>query len=458
MLNYSKIKNSICLLGLFLMVACGSKSAEKTEAAEAHHDESGTVELNPAQFKAAQIMLGDFEKKNLSEVVSANGYTKLPPQNQADVTVLIGGSVRTIAVIEGQAVKAGQTLATYQSLEYNNLRLQKAKIAEELQAATTNKGYLELEFARQKELNEENAGAKKNLQKVTADLELERGKITTLQQQIAILDQNLALGGNGEGATLAIKAPISGYITAVNVKIGSNVQPNTSLFSIVDNSKMHVDLLVYEKDLLKVKQGQKVRFVLTNQSNQEIMGTIFSIGKAFQNESKAVAVHADINNKAAGLISGMYVNALIDVGRNEVNTLPTDAIVKAEGKEFIFIQADDDHEADEHDHKEGEKADAHDHKEGEKADAHDHKEGEKADAHDHKEGEKADAHDHKAGEKADEGIHFKRIEVKTGTMQLGFVQVTPLVELPKGAKIVTKGAYYLQSAMTNAEGGGEHNH
>jgi cobalt-zinc-cadmium efflux system membrane fusion protein len=72
-----------------------------------------------------------------------------------------------------------------------------------------------------------------------------------LVHQIQILEQTIALSSKGNGTTIAIIAPISGYITAVEVKIGSSVSPNTSLFSIVDNSKMHVDLLVYEKDLLK---------------------------------------------------------------------------------------------------------------------------------------------------------------------------------------------------------------
>jgi cobalt-zinc-cadmium efflux system membrane fusion protein len=156
--------------------------------------------------------------------------------------------------------------------------------------------------------------------------------------------------------------------------------------------------------------GQNVRFVLTNRGNQEIMGNIFSIGQAFQNETKSVAVHADINNSKAGLISGMYVSALIDIGKNDVNTLPIDAVVKAEGKEFIFIQEVEEKIA----HKEAENA--------------------------HEE---------------DTGVHFKRIEVKTGTTQLGFVQVTPLQEMPLGAKIVTKGSYYLQSSIANAEGGDE---
>ncbi len=394
---------------LFLLVSCNKKAAE-TEKEEEHHDESGIVELTPMQVKSAQIVFGSFEKKNLSEVISANGYTKLPPQNQADVSVFLGGIIKTIAVIEGQFVKKGQTLATFQSMEFNNIRLEKAKLTEELQQAKVSKDFLELEFARQKELSDENVTAKKTFQKINSELETIKNKIKNTENQIVILDQNLSLGGNSNASILSITAPISGFITEVKVKIGSSISANNILFSIVDNSKMHVDLLVYEKDLFRIKVGQSVRFVLTNQGNQEIIGRIFSVGKSFQNESKSVAVHADINNSTIGLIPGMYVNALIDIGKNEVETLPIDAIAKAEGKDFIFIQ-----EADESNEK-------------------------------------------STGKKEDEGVHFKRIEVKTGITQLGFVQVTPLQEISEAAKIVTKGAFYLQSTMSNSEGGDEHGH
>lgn len=394
----------IAALSAFLLFSCGKKE-ENVEAAEVHSDAADIVELTPMQVKAAQIIFGNFEKKNLSDVINASGYTKLPPQNQADVSVFLGGIIKTITVIEGQFVKKGQTLATFQSMEFNNIRLEKAKLTEELQQAKVSKDFLDLEFARQKELSDENVTAKKTFQKINSELESIKNKIRNSENQILILDQNLSLGGNSNTSIIAITAPISGFITEVQVKIGSSIAPNNTLFSIVDNSKMHVDLLVYEKDLFRIKVGQSVRFVLTNQGNQEIIGRIFSVGKAFQNESKAVAVHADINNSTIGLIPGMYVNALIDIGKNDVETLPIEAIAQAEGKEFIFIQETQ-----------------------------------------------------KSTEKEDSGIHFKRIEVKTGTTQLGFVHVTPLQVISSGAKIVTKGAYYLQSTMSNSEGGDEHEH
>lgn len=372
------------------------------EEGETHAEDAVIKELhlNQAQYSAAEIGLGNFEKKNLSEVINANGYTKLPPQNQAQISIPLTGTIKSIKVIEGQFVKMGQVLASMQSLAYNNLRLEREKINEQLQIAQANLEYLKQEHTRQKELSDENVNAKKVFQKVSADLQAEEGKVKALQAQVNILSQNIQIVGNSSSATINITAPISGHITEVNVTIGSAMEEGKALFSMVDNSKMHVDLLVYEKDLFKVKPGQTVRFVLTNQNNQEIQGKIFSIGKSFANETKSVAVHADIANEKQMLIPGMYVNALIDVGSNLVEALPVEAIIRAEGREFIFV----------------------------------------------------------LDEKTKDEYHFQRIEVKSGTTQLGYTQVTVLQPLKGDPQIVLKGAYYLQAHLTKSEGGGGHQH
>ena len=174
---------------------------EHTEQ-EAH---SKTVHLNAAQYKNAGIDTGWFEMKNLSDAINASGYTKLPPQNQADVTSAMGGIIKTIKVIEGQYVKQGQSLATIQSLEYNKIRLEKSKLKESLQSAQANKQYLDVEYNRQKELSEENINAKKTFQKVASELELESKKIGNLQEQIEIIDQMLVLGGTSKSTLLSVK-------------------------------------------------------------------------------------------------------------------------------------------------------------------------------------------------------------------------------------------------------------
>ncbi len=383
----------------------------KTEEATATAEKE--VELNEAQFKASSIELGTFTLKNLSEVINANGYTKLPPQNQADVSVYTSGIVKAINIIEGQFVKKGQVIATIESPEFT-------KLQEAYLTSKSNLEFLKLEYERQKTLSEEEVNSKKVFQKTKADYEIERARFNSLQRQLSVLN----ISGNGTTtATVPVLAPISGFITEIYIKIGSNVEAGKPLLNIVDNSKLHVDLLVYEKDLHKVKAGQNVRFVLTNQDNAEIMGKIFSVGKAFENETKSVAVHADITNDKQKLIPGMYVNALIDIGASKVSALPLEAVIKADGREFIFVL-----------------------EEGHKEETHDEKEG-----HSHEDGDK---HSEENGK----SYHFKRIEVKTGTAQLGFVKVALLQKIENDAKIVLKGAYYIQSHLLKTEGGGVHEH
>ena len=394
--------------------ADGETNTEESHSEEKEPTTIKEVELNEAQFKASSIELGTFSDKNLSEVIKANGYTKLPPQNQADVSVFTTGIVKTINVMEGQRVSKGQTIATIESPEFT-------KIQESYLTSKSNLEYLKLEFERQKTLSDEEVNSKKVFQKTKSDYEIERARFNSLQKQL----NTLHISGNGNStATVPVIAPISGNITEIYIKIGSNVEAGKPLMNIVDNSKLHVDLLVYEKDLFKVKQGQNVRFILTNQDNTEINGKIFSVGKSFENETKSVAVHADISNNQQKLIPGMYVNALIDAGANTVKALPSEAIIKADGKEFIFVVLE-----------EGHKEEAHDEKEG-----HNHEDG-----HEHEEAE-------------GKTFHFQRIEVKTGTTQLGYTQVTLLQKIEPNAKIVLKGAYYVQSHLLKSEGGGGHAH
>ena len=95
---------------------------------------------------------------------------------------------------------------------------------------------------------------------------------------------------------------------------------------------------------------------------------------------------------------------------------------------------------------EGHEQPSHDDKDGDDHN-HDH---DVAQGHSHDDG-----HEHKEEEKT---YHFRRIEVKTGTSQLGFVQVTPLQKIEENAQIAVRGAYYIQSHLVKNQGGGGHAH
>lgn len=405
----------IFLLSSFLLIlnSCGEKKTE-----EAHEEEKSETEvaLTKTQFETVGIETGSIEMKNLNTIIKANGYTTVPPQNMANVSTLIGGVVKEIYVLEGTYVAKGKTLATLQNLEV-------AEMQEDYNSAVANIEYLQLEYNRQKTLSEEDVNPRKVFQEVKAKLAVERARAQAAKNKLQAL--NVSLSGNS--SLIPIIAPISGYVGKIGITKGTFADTGISLFEVIDNTQMHLDLNVFEKDLGKISIGQEVDFVLTNQSNKVIKGKIFGINKSFSNESKSVAVHAKINESdTKDLISGMYVAANINITNQTVQALPKDAVVRNGDKYYIYIQEEHVEETPKG-----------------KKEVHVHKEGE---SHDHEE---------ETAEKEHDEVHFKAIEVVPGTTDLGYTEIKLVEEIPANAKIVIKGAFYLLAA---SKGGGEHVH
>lgn len=391
----NRIYIALVVFGGIFFTGCQNKTTpvETTVTQEEEHEENAgkEVELNSAQHKAAGIVMGQLEDKNLSDVIKVNGQTELPPQNQADVTTLLSGTVTQILVNIGDRVTKGQVLAVADSPEF-------IKLQEDYQVSKNNLEYLDLEYKRQQTLRAENVNSEKTYQKTKSELNIEKSRYQSLTNQLSLLSTN----PNAMARTLKIVAPISGNVSAIPIRIGTNIVNGQTLFSLVDNSKIHLDLKIYEKDLPYVHEGQKVFFNLTNINKEEVTATIFSIGKAFEPGTKTVIAHANIDQVPDNLIPGLYVNALIDVGAKTVKALPNEAIIKADGRTFIFV-ADDSETHEEH-------------------------------------------------------FHYQRVEVKTGVQELGYTQVDILEEVPAKYSIVIQGAYYLQSHLIKNEGGGGHSH
>ena len=387
------------------------KQSSKTETKEAEkpkEEHSEQIEVSEQQMKAVGIELGTIELKNLNSLVKSNGQLEVPPQNKADVNSLVTGIIKKIMVLEGNFVRQGQTLAILENSDIVKLQQDYLTLKKEFV-------YTQQEYQRQKELIIESAGTGKVFQLATSKFETDKAKLLGMETQLQQLNISPISVANGNFTKqIPITSPISGVIGHIRIKTGSYIDMQTSLMEIVDNSQIHCDLQVYEKDLFKVKDGQKVEFILTNQNNKQITGKIYGINQSFENENKSVIVHAKINNTGnIKLLPGMYVSALINVGNQTVQAVPIDAVVNAEGKTFIFIVSSEKEKEEEKD--------------------------------------KKDKIEKDTDAKAEKLILFKKVEVTTGVTELGYTEITPLEEIPKNAKIVTKGAFYVLSKVAGSE-------
>jgi RND family efflux transporter MFP subunit len=177
---------------------------------------------------------------------------------------------------------------------------------------------------------------------------------------------------------LVITAPISGVISNINAQIGSYVDVSSPVLEMIDNSSIHLDLQVFERDLPKMKVGQNVQFKLTNNPEMLYNAKVYSIGSSFENESKTISVHANVTGNKVGLIDGMNITGVINLESATTPAVPDEAIVEADGKFYVFVQTDkkaEEHEAlekadDDHGHGHDEGEAEHGHKNEQEAGNH----------------------------------------------------------------------------------------
>jgi cobalt-zinc-cadmium efflux system membrane fusion protein len=133
-----------------------------------------------------------------------------------------------------------------------------------------------------------------------------------------------------------IYAPINGFVSKVNVNIGKYVNPSDVLFELINPSDIHLNLKIFEKDVVKLQIGQKLFAYTNNEIDKKHLCEILLISKDLSAEHTA-DVHCHFENYDKNLLPGMYMNAEIEVKNTNAFTLPEDAIVNFEGKNFLFI-------------------------------------------------------------------------------------------------------------------------
>lgn len=394
-----------------------SQDEHAHEEEEEHSEEEDVVELNAVQIANAGLEYGSMDTLNTSAYVKANGILDLPPQNIAAVSAPMDGFVKKANYLVGDYVKKGTVLALLEHMDY-------IKLQEEYLSVINNLSYLASEYQRQKQLDSARVTAKKQYQAASAAYEGAMARKKALEKQLQYMGISPERVASGDiSATISIRAPLSGHITALNIHNGAFAEQRQELYEIVDTDHMHLELNVFEQDISKVKVGQPISFAVPAMGEQRYNGRVFLVGKSFDQQSKTVKVHAHIEHEDHGFIRGYYAEAKIYTEDKKIVALPEEAVVSDEGNSYIFILTEDSHEKNDSQEGEGE---------------HTHNE----DAHDKHE----ETH----------GTSFKRIQVVTGERDQGFVQIVEVPALTDDVKIVIRGAYYLLSEMKKGEGGHHH--
>jgi membrane fusion protein, heavy metal efflux system len=316
------------IISISALIGCGSKS-KTDEVAEAPSVEN-IITLTDNQMKNAGIETAPLQDKEISSVLKVNGRIDVPPQNMVSISVPLGGYLKMTQLLPGMHVNKGQAIALIEDQQYIQLQ-------QDYLTAKARINFLENEYKRQRDLNEGKASSDKVYQQAEADYKTQRVLIAALAQKLQLAGINPAKITEGNIVRgVNIYSPINGFVTKVNVNIGKYVSPTDVLFELVNPTDIHLALKVFEKDINKLFIGQKLYAFTNNQSDKKYLCEILLIGKDI-NQDGSTDVHCHFETYDKILIPGTYMNAEIDVKSMKSATLPSEAVVRYQGKHYVYV-------------------------------------------------------------------------------------------------------------------------
>jgi len=324
-------KLSIITLGLIISLnSCITGDGKPVaEATEIEVLPENIVELRDDQIKLAGIQTGSVEMRSVSNTLKVNGIISVAPQNQATVSMPLGGFIKNTTLLLGNTVTKGQTLAIIENQDFVDIQQNYLEAKNKLVFA-------EAEYKRHTDLYKDDVYSEKNVQQVTVDYKNLKALVRSLEQKLFLIGINPdQLSEDNISNHVNLVSPINGFLKAVNVNIGKYVSPTDILFEIVNSNKLFLELTLFEKDADKVASGQKIKFYISNEDEAH-EAVISQTGKSVSDD-KTFRVYGIVTSSCKNLLPGMYVNALIEESDLKVTALPSEAVVSFDDKDYIFV-------------------------------------------------------------------------------------------------------------------------
>jgi membrane fusion protein, heavy metal efflux system len=323
------MKNILFLFLTSLVLFSCAQEDEPTEN-EIQNESQTTVTLTDAQYANAGIATGALRENSVANVLRVNGKIDVPPQNTVSVSVPMGGYLKSTHLLPGMRVRKGEVIATLEDPQYIQLQ-------QDYLVAKSKLHFAELDYARQKELNQSQASSDKVTQQAQAEVQFQTIALNALAEKLRMINKNPAsISPSGISRSVLIYSTINGYVSKVHVNLGRYVTPSDVMFELINPNDLHLNLRVLEKDVQDLVIGQPIRAYTNARPDKVYRGKILLIGRDITPEGMA-EVHCHLESPDASIFPGMYMNAEVQLTTSSSRTLPEESVVRFEGKEYVFV-------------------------------------------------------------------------------------------------------------------------
>lgn len=410
LLNLDRLTYTVLFALLLGSVGCQADHSHDDEAAHvestvaqddhAHddpggeHAEDGHIQLTRQQREAVSLEFGQLSQMKVESFIKTTGVLDLPPGSQAVVSASASGFLRQAKeYVEGDYVKKGTLLAQLENPDFIDLQQRYLEVGAELE-------FLRTELTRQKDLAAANAGIARELERAESQIHMKQATQAGLRAQLQFLGiRPDAITPSHIVQRIDVRAPRSGYLATISIREGLFVTSSQMLAELIDDKHFHLELAVFEADVAQLKVGQRITYTVPSLGDARYRAEVHVIGKEFDRESKTVRVHGHIEGAHPPFIRDLFAEAKIWLDTSSTTAIAEAAVVRNGTQDYLYVSVDDPN---------------------------------------------------------GEIMEFEAVPVVVGRRDEGLAEIKLLAPLPEGARVVTKGAYYVYAQSKVGEMAHEH--
>lgn len=393
---------SLMLLTTPTAILAHAGHGDEFQGERATSDAGEPIKVEPEMLKQLGIIVEPVTNRQMDVGLKTTGEIETLPSKRVEVTTPTPGKVVELLVEPGASVRAGQPVAVIAAPELVELRVSSQERKAEAQAdfrqaqanfrlaqqnlerqrqiatadierATTQVNVAQERFDRDRELEASGALPRRDmlesqtqlaqakaelaqangqqnvleaenlLERSQSDLEVAKSRLNLSNATYKTRLQQLGTLANEKGMVV-VTAPIAGRVASRPVTLGQSFQDaGGQLMTIVNDRKVLVIANIYEKDLDKVKQGQRVKAKVASLPNRTFTGRITIIGSLVEDATRVTPVKAELENLNGVLKPGMFaeLEVLTNPTAISIVAIPSAAVVEANGKKLVYVQNGD---------------------------------------------------------------------------------------------------------------------
>jgi membrane fusion protein (multidrug efflux system) len=237
-------------------------------------------------------------------------------EQRSDVTADTQGKVVNVMIERGKRVKLGEAVV---QLDVRSAALNAREAAANLSAAKAQKDLADQECERTKSLLAKGAITQSEYDRQMTQCRSALDQVSATQARSEMMAKTVSDG--------LVRAPFDGVVAERDVSPGEWVAPGKTLFTLVNDDPLKIELSVPEGAITAIKPAEHVDIVSVAHPGKTYGASVSRIGVEISAKTRSLIVEAQLD-KGTDLVPGMFAEAHVQVGTVSRVVLPAAAVVK----------------------------------------------------------------------------------------------------------------------------------